>query len=654
MSTLVSTGSITITDINDTGVLGWTPVLEGAVSQDGSTFTKVGGGASVWDSQVYSRECYTAECYCSATTSDVTKYAMFGLNTDPTLNASFNSIDYAWYMDGGSCRIYESGTNIGSSGVITTSTVLAITYDGINVIYYKDGVAVRTAARAIGNPLYFDSSFSDVGSRIVGVNFGQVSGSATTYAITSSAPVITKLAPDAATAGAYSVVTVTGTITTGGTTTQYGYLTVTANGDTEAATATANTITTAIVSTAGKSTYTVKMYNSATVSGATLLDSQTIPVVFQGATGPTGLSVAHLLIYYRSTTAPGTPTGGSYDFGTLTLTTPTSWSVGPPSTGSGPTYASRATASIQGVTGVDSTLTWTAPVIAFQDGAVGDSIRKGYSKTTLTSLATTPTTITTTGNTSYPANASWGAGTVWGGSPLTLAAGETQYTIDGVYSSVTGNTVWNFPYMSWLKVGSLEAITANTGSLTNTGTFTSGSSPARSGTTMTGSGLVAVNDGTFSIGNAAGNITYNGSQTTIYGPLIYTGNIKDNAITNAGDASHGYVYGTAGTSYGIVGSPLITISGTSRILITYSGVQQSHYGLPITYFDLYENYYIGGVLQSTTPLLDVSSGSYQDWPNFSLVRTKTAGTYVWWVKWTVSNNDSEMLSGTLIITLFKK
>ena len=160
--------------------------------------------------------------------------------------------------------------------------------------------------------------------------------------------------------------------------------------------------------------------------------------------------------------------------------------------------------------------------------------------------------------------------------------------------------------------------------------------------------------GQFALGNAAGNITYNGSQTTINGPLIYTGNIQDNAITNAGDASHGYVYGTAGTSYGIVGSPLITISGTSRILITYSGVQQSHYGLPITYFDLYENYYIGGVLQSTTPLLDVSSGSYQDWPNFSLVRTKTAGTYVWWVKWTVSNNDSEMLSGTLIITLFKK
>lgn len=42
--------------------------------------------------------------------------------------------------------------------------------------------------------------------------------------------------------------------------------------------------------------------------------------------GGDGLSVHAATIYRRSATAPSTPTGGSYDFGTQTLTPPTNWS----------------------------------------------------------------------------------------------------------------------------------------------------------------------------------------------------------------------------------------------------------------------------------------------------------------------------------------
>jgi hypothetical protein len=95
-----------------------------------------------------------------------------------------------------------------------------------------------------------------------------------------------------------------------------------------------------------------------------------------GSAGAAGLSVAELTIYRRAASAPAAPTGGSYAFGTLTLTPPASWSVGIPA-GSDPVYTSRAVASVQGTTGTDSTLTWSSPVLSLQNGAQGPQGEQG-------------------------------------------------------------------------------------------------------------------------------------------------------------------------------------------------------------------------------------------------------------------------------------
>lgn len=94
------------------------------------------------------------------------------------------------------------------------------------------------------------------------------------------------------------------------------------------------------------------------------------PLLIEGQNGTDGLSVAELLIYIRATSTPSTPTGGSYNFTTQTLTAPTSWFSYVPS-GTDPVYTSRSVASIQGTTGTDSSLTWTAPTLSFQNGATG-------------------------------------------------------------------------------------------------------------------------------------------------------------------------------------------------------------------------------------------------------------------------------------------
>jgi hypothetical protein len=87
------------------------------------------------------------------------------------------------------------------------------------------------------------------------------------------------------------------------------------------------------------------------------------PVALEGGT------VAEVSIFRRSAEALDAPTGGSYNFTTKTLTPPTNWSNTVPS-GNDPVYISRAVASIYGVTGQDTTLSWTTPAISFQSAAV--------------------------------------------------------------------------------------------------------------------------------------------------------------------------------------------------------------------------------------------------------------------------------------------
>jgi hypothetical protein len=273
------------------------------------------------------------------------------------------------------------------------------------------------------------------------------------------------------------------------------------------------------------------------------------PLLIEGQNGTDGLSIAEVLIYIRSASAPSTPTGGSYNFTTQTLTAPSGWSSGIPA-GTNPVYTSRAVASIQGITGTDSALTWSSPVLSIQNGTAGEdgnSSRICYTKTTLTSLASTPTTITTTGSSSYPPNNSWGTGTVWGATSPTIVAGESVYQSDGVYSPTTNETVWNVPYLSTLKVGSLSAISANlgtitTGQITNTSYNTTMELGSVAGSSSSGATLY---------------FERTGSASSALGPIIYGNDISTSKTSysyafssNVGDTFIVYSNGVGGSYNG--------------------------------------------------------------------------------------------------------
>lgn len=137
--------------------------------------TKILGGTG-WNHQGYSTEGYVRGCFLTYRTTSVggTSRFMLGLNSDPTTDASYTSIDYAFYVNvsAGNAQVWLSGSYSGYTTAITTSTVLAITYDGEYVRFWANSTLVHTVSRAIGSALYLDSSFYDVGASATDIHFG--------------------------------------------------------------------------------------------------------------------------------------------------------------------------------------------------------------------------------------------------------------------------------------------------------------------------------------------------------------------------------------------------------------------------------------------------------------------------------------------------
>ena len=128
-----------------------------------------------WTSQIYSKSGYVDNVFVTFKPVDKNMYFMIGLDANPSESTSFTGIDYCWFCQGGgSLYIFESGTQITPPAGHTTYSggdELRIEYSGGYVRYYHNGALVRSVARAIGNPLYLDSSFYNSGS-VYDVEFG--------------------------------------------------------------------------------------------------------------------------------------------------------------------------------------------------------------------------------------------------------------------------------------------------------------------------------------------------------------------------------------------------------------------------------------------------------------------------------------------------
>jgi len=248
--------------------------------------------------------------------------------------------------------------------------------------------------------------------------------------------------------------------------------------------------------------------------------------------GQAGSQAATPTVFQWAVTIPSAPTGTStYTWATTSFTPiPSGWYLDAgtaPSTGY--TLWGASVQLVDSATATTSSINWTTASITARgfSGQTGGSARICYTKTTLSSLASTPSTITTSGSSSFPPNDSWGTGTIWQATPQTIVAGESVYQSDGIYSPTTGNTVWNVPYLSALKVGNLAAISINTGDL-NVGTLTGG--------TITGSVIRTAATGNRVVMNSANNNieSYVGSNLVgVFGASYNGAMFIDNRVTGS-------------------------------------------------------------------------------------------------------------------------
>jgi hypothetical protein len=225
-------------------------------------------------------------------------------HTIPTDNAGNNGV---YTGSGTTLRVFEGATELTYDGagltagkwkVVATATGItagAISLSGITAVVANHSAMTADTASvsyAITGKRADGSAISLATIQTLSKSKAGVIGNDAIYNyIDSTSPVISKDAQNAGTSGAHTNITVTGKRVVGATESTYGFLTVTGNGDVEAATATANTITTTIGNNDGKTSYTAKLYDQATVAGATLLDTQVIPVIFKGANGADSIVV---------------------------------------------------------------------------------------------------------------------------------------------------------------------------------------------------------------------------------------------------------------------------------------------------------------------------------------------------------------------------
>lgn len=134
------------------------------------------GGVGAWDTQFYSAVGFKGSARMAArTTTDPTSDQMIGLSLNPTHDASFEWIDYAWYAANGNLQIYENGVSVQGGMTWAPGDLLEIIYSGTTIQYLKNGVLMRQYLGSItaGLTFWLDSShYSPIKSGWRDIQFG--------------------------------------------------------------------------------------------------------------------------------------------------------------------------------------------------------------------------------------------------------------------------------------------------------------------------------------------------------------------------------------------------------------------------------------------------------------------------------------------------
>jgi len=295
-----------------------------------------------------------------------------------------------------------------------------------------------------------------------------------------------------------------------------------------------------------------------------------------GTSGTDGQRVGFLEVYKWALAQPVSsfPAGTStYTWADGSFTAPSTangWALVPGAPTAGYTLWACSVRVSNNSTSATSSATWNTAVsyavgFAGSDGGPGDtgqSNHRVYRAVTIGAAKLTPANTTNGATPTSPA--------VWSAVPLTLTAGQEQYQSDGTTPAGSTTTTWTVEYPSYLKVGTLEAITGNMGTLTAGSINTTGYLRAEGSTGVTvpvsGASASRTTAGAFNTTNAQqiGVIATNNNSTN---PALYgwnasvasgigvygQGAIGVVGIANAANGDYGAIfYGNGSPTYATV------------------------------------------------------------------------------------------------------
>jgi hypothetical protein len=364
--------------------------------------------------------------------------------------------------------------------------------------------------------------------------------------------------------------------------------------------------------------------DTATATTTTVSWASGFQVVASSSNGVNGSKTARPTVYQWAATIPTISGTSTYTWSTGNISpAPSGWSTSiTTSPSAGFTLWAATVNLLEADSATTSTINWTTASIlaagyAGITGPTGSGTAGASARICFARVSNNPApvagNITTTGSSSFPSSAqslaTWGFSATWVASDPDPTSTNSLYQSDGIYNPTTGNTVWSTPYISSLKVGTLSAITVNTGALTVQDTLTMSTlGKIRGGQTdyNTGTGFFLGYSGAaykFSIGSTAASLLWDGSSLSLTGSSSISisgsasfsgttstpqGNMTLYAVSTTGTAINGYANNTAfaagvrgfhaGTdvlNYGVWGSGGSGVRGDANGTNGYGGYFQN-------------------------------------------------------------------------------
>lgn len=175
----------------DPGAGAFTIVKTANMSWDGSSAIRT-GGTTGYNEALHSAQSYTNGAGMSFTAFTVNSDIVIGLNDVASAGNSYTDMDYAFHItSAGELRYVEAGAaSVTLGATYVAGDLLSLTYNGAQIVYYKNGTALRTVAGLAPNlRFYLDSTFNATGGRVDNLTFFPVASAVKTAFITATSQV---------------------------------------------------------------------------------------------------------------------------------------------------------------------------------------------------------------------------------------------------------------------------------------------------------------------------------------------------------------------------------------------------------------------------------------------------------------------------------